>query len=144
MEMTDTERRAMNFLLCGDNETLAILRAQLATSSVVRRQLTGHGFFTHFHVSEAADKLPSPGRFVIEDVHATFAEIEYPVGFILFVEDGAIDTLEGFAYGDDWPDTATITRFYYVRPVPSSPEGGLSVLEETAERDFQWEHPRPA
>ncbi len=95
MEMTSLERQAMDFLLRGNNETLAILRAQLGASSVIRRELTGVGFFTHFDVLPVADKLPSPGRLTIHDVHATLAEIEYPVGFVLFVEAGAVDALEG-------------------------------------------------
>src|SRR5262245_4143233 len=132
----------MTFLLGGNHGILRTLSEQVAGAAVTKRDLTGVGFFTYFEVAPSVHRLHHPGRLIIDDVHASLADLEYPLGFLLFVENGVIDVLEGFAYGDEWPANASDARLYYVRPVPPPAVGVISVLEETTERSLHWADPR--
>jgi hypothetical protein len=64
-----------------------------------------------------------PSQLVIDDVNAELRELTYPLMFILFVTDGALDMLECVAVGaDHWPEVATLKRVYYLGPTaPGSP-----------------------
>ena len=132
--MTDMERLAMEYLLRGDHPVLGVLRGQLTVAAVAGRHFSGVGFFTQFEVPAAAPRLSSPRRVVIRDVYAEVVGLQHPVGFILFVEAGVLDTLECFIHDAAWPEEARASRMYYVRP--EQPEGGR--LLETVERELSW------
>jgi hypothetical protein len=38
------------------------------------------------------------------DVTATIEGLEHGAGFVLFVQDGVLDVLEGFSYDEPWTD----------------------------------------
>ena len=76
----------------------AALLAQLATATVTKRENSGAGFFTSFEVSHngaplAGDRMRSGGWARIDG-------FKQPVGFILWLEDGYADCLEGFTIDD--------------------------------------------
>lgn len=77
----------------------AILEAQLATATNIRRDNTGVGFYTNFQVSrEVAPLAVSEKRLGL--VWATIDGFEDPMTFVLFVEDGYANCLEGAAVRD--------------------------------------------
>jgi len=134
--LSELEKRALEMLLDGDDHRLAVLRAQLGSATVTERGYSDSGFFTHFAIPESSPRLSSgAGRLIIDDVNAVIRELKYPVNFILFVTDGALDMLECIAIGaDHWPETATIQRTYYVGPIaPGSPQAA-----ETRSRNLSW------
>jgi hypothetical protein len=71
---------------------------------------------------------------VIGDVYAEVTGLEHPVGFLLFVDDGALNFLECFIVDDRWPETPTLRRPYYVHPATP----GSASLVEIEERDLAW------
>jgi hypothetical protein len=130
--LTELERLAMKMLLSGDDPELEVLRAQWATASVAVRDLTGAGFFTSFRVDRS---LEAVGRSMwIEDVMAEAVGVTGPIKFILYVEHGFIDTLEGWTVGA-WnvDDPSPIRAFYMHRVDPDGP-----MLEETPSRDLTY------
>jgi hypothetical protein len=132
--LTDLEYAAMTALLAGDDPLLARLRDQLAGASVTGREFTGAGFFTSFAPGDTGKQARTP-RIVIGDVYGELVELHYPVGFLLFVTEGLIDTLECFIHDDKWVDNPTLKRLYYVRKADG---GNPTELLETAERDLGW------
>lgn len=132
--LNEMESRALEMLLAGDNQELAILRAQLAAATVASREFTGVGFFTHLSVPSELPRAKRRGRLVLSDLYAEVSGLEHEAGFVLFVEDGAIDCLECFIVDDGWPADATLRRPYYVRPVTP----GSSSIVETNERDIEY------
>lgn len=126
------ERQVMDYFLRGDDPTLAMLREQSAVAVVAERRFTGVGFFTRFKVPISAPRLPSRCRLVVSDVYAEVTNLEFGAGFVLFVEDGALDTLEGYIFEDAWPGDTKLKRVYYQKP-----KGGRGLVE-TAERDLGW------
>jgi hypothetical protein len=133
--LAEIEKRALDMLLDGDDARLAVLREQLDAATVTERTYSDSGFYTHFAIPAATPRLSDSKSFVIQDVSAQVIGFKYPVAFLLFVSDGALNMLECFSYGDDpSPNGATIRRAYYVRPgAPGSPQ-----LVETRERNLGW------
>jgi hypothetical protein len=133
--LNEMERQALEMLLAGEDDRLAVLRCQLSNATASRREMTGAGFFTHLSIlADAPLLVPGHGRLVIGDVYAEVTGLQHPAGFILFVDDGALNFLECFIADDRWPDTAMLRRPYYVHP--SDP--GSASLVETKERDLGW------
>jgi hypothetical protein len=128
------EKQALEMLLKGADDRLAVLRRQLEGTTVSSREYSGTGFFTHLSVGSTLPRLERSARVVIGDVYAEVAGLQNPSGFLLFVTDGALDMLECFSFNDRWPDEARINRAYYVHPrSPGNPS-----LVETKERDIPW------
>lgn len=97
--------------------------------------MSGAGFFTQLSVPfDVPRLLPGPKRMVIGDVYAEVAGLEHPVGFLLFVDDGALNFLECFIVDDWWPESPALRRPYYVHPVAP----GNASLVETRKRDLGW------
>lgn len=132
--MNEIETQIMAMLLHGKHTILATLRDQLAIASVAGREFTGVGFFTRFDVPPIVGRLPSLRRATIQDVRADVAGLQHGAGFILFVDEGVLDTLECYIYEDAWPANASLNRLYYVRPK----QGRNGLLMETTERDLSW------
>ncbi len=103
MNLNPLERAVLDMLLAGDHPALAVLREQLATAQLLKRDLTGVGFWLEFKVDALASRA---GRdFEIGDVQADIDGLENGVGFALFVRDGFIKALEGYTYDEPWPST---------------------------------------
>lgn len=131
-QIAPIELQVMQMLLAGDHPTLETLRQQFARSSVAERDFTGVGFFTSFKVPDCLPRVVPPRRIVIGDVCADVDGLEYGCGFILFVDDGLLATLECHLWGDDaFPDDPRYNRIYYVNKT-----NPLAVTE-TTERDIE-------
>ena len=128
--VNELERKALEMLLAGDHPSLVVLREQLAVVDVQDREFSGVGFFTELRVPPSAARLDGRPRLIIGDVYAEVSGLEHPVGFLLFVSEGALDMLECFIHDDQWPASEpTLVRAYYVRT-------GAEVVE-TPCRDLQ-------
>jgi hypothetical protein len=106
-DLVPIERAVLNRMLERDGEAFAILRQQALVTRAASRQFTGVGFYTRLTVAQSAPRL-SPGTRIdpIGGVGADIAGIRHGAGFVLFVADGAIETLEGFTYDEPWPDAS--------------------------------------
>jgi hypothetical protein len=132
--MNELEQAILDKLLAGDDPLLSILRQQASTARVADRDYTGVGFFTSFTVPPTSPRLTSATRLVIGDVYAEVHDLEHPAGFLLFVSDGVIRTLECFIIDDKFPDNPRLERAYYVRPASQN----SASLVETKTRDLNW------
>ena len=80
-----------------------ILMEQYARS-MKKREFTGHGFYTHFE--QVGDRLPVDAAFAkVLGSPSAILNQACTVGFALFISDGKISCLEGYTFGEDWPDT---------------------------------------
>ncbi len=107
------EKAVLEKLLSGESETYRILQKQYSTSRVADRKMTGVGFFTRFSLPDDAPKLPDEATFHIADVAADINDLKHGAGFVLFIEDGQIETLEGYTYDEPWPRNARSFHLYY-------------------------------
>lgn len=98
MKHEELEVLIMNKLLEG--ELFADLRNQYKSATIRSREFTGVGFFTTFDVQNYTPQYSFSGR--IDDVAIEFPDSKGDACFILYIENGIIDTLEGFTIGEDW------------------------------------------
>lgn len=91
------EHEVMTKLLHGDNEILRVLRNQYENARVASRKFTGVGFYTVFQVADDLPKVPGGDSFDIGDIVAiTNGNEEESLGFVLCIDDGTINFLEGY------------------------------------------------
>src|SRR5260370_30403092 len=109
MQLNEVEQMTLQMLLAGDDDMLALLRAQSEAEIIMSRKMTGHGFFTDFAIPESVERT-TLRNFNIDDVYGNLSD-GTEAGFLLFVRNGALSCLEGFTYGDDeWPQEAHLTE----------------------------------
>lgn len=103
-------------LLEGSIELFKVLRCQLSTSILGDIEFDGYGFYAHFVVNEQYKILNDVFQFLdISDLVGFNQSNECVVGFVLFINEGKIATLEGFSIlTDDWP--LEDIHFMYTEP----------------------------
>jgi len=106
-DLIDLERSVIALLLAGQHPVLDALRRQFQVSNVERRELTGCGFFTYFIVDHSAAPPSAQKSLRIGDVDAIIPGLRLGAGFVLFVEDGYLDNLEGYTYDEPWPSSVS-------------------------------------
>ena len=107
------EKAVLEKLLSGETEWYRILQKQISALRVTERKMTGVGFFTRCSIPDDVSKLPDRARFQIGDVSADINGLKHGAGFVLFIEDGQIDTLEGYTYDEPWPQEVRSFHLYY-------------------------------
>jgi len=100
------EKKVMEVFLDGDLPELEILRNQLEKATIKKRKFTGHGFFLDFDVPDDCPKLEKTAG-QIDDISLSLKGLENGGGCVLFISDGKLAVLEGFAYDEDWPENIT-------------------------------------
>ena len=104
-DLTKLERDVIATILEPNHPVMNALRRQFERCHVASRETTGVGFFTDLDIETDVERAPvKPGRMFLHDVTVTIEGLERGAGFVLFVEDGVLDTLEGFTYDEPWPD----------------------------------------
>ncbi len=83
---------------------LKLLKIQLRHAIILSRKMTGHGFYTEFFIAESALRLPNRHSLWFGNVNANVPGLKKGAGFQLYIEDGALNVLEGFSYEGPWPD----------------------------------------
>lgn len=122
MELTPLERAALDLLVAREEPGYPELRQQVEGSIVAERKLTGVGFYTQLVPAPGSPQAPASVGNPLGDGHefsdGVYAEIEGldgGAGFVLWLKDGLIETLEGFSYLSGWPDPV---RAFEVRMTP--------------------------
>jgi len=104
--MNDLERAVVEKLLDGEHPALPMLREQASKAGIVDRKNTGVGVFTKFRVPLDVGRADNTNpRASIGDIEASIPGLRHGAGFVLFLRDGYIDTLEGFTYDEPWPSS---------------------------------------
>lgn len=112
-ELSQFEKEILDAILEGDHPVLEVLRQQVRTCRVRKREFTGAGFYTWLTVPPDAPQTSPSGTFTLSGAHAELAGLDHGAGFVLFVTNGILDNLEGFSYDEPWPETMgtyTISR----------------------------------
>jgi|SRR5579864_1864394 len=81
------------------------LEAQLATAAVVSRENTGAGFYTRFSVERAANTAIGGDR-LRSGPTARISGLKHGMGFILWLNQGYADCLEGYSYQESTAEIA--------------------------------------
>lgn len=132
-QMTPDERRAVDFLLAGQDPILEALRHQASVASISKRRFTGHGFFTDFDVPEAIPAF-EPAEFELGDVVCSVND--HRCGLIVFIRNGVLGFLECYLLADgEIQDPVKIEDLHYVRDGKPSQERDLDGLRRSWGRE---------
>ena len=110
--LTALERAVLDKLLAGEFPVLDILRRQIQTGQVIEHRMTGVGFFTKFGLPAGAPR--TQGTFQFGDVLATVEGLPHGAGFVLWVQDGVLDLLEGYTFDEPWPQATDRFALEYI------------------------------
>lgn len=80
--------------------------------SIKKREFTGRGFFTYFENVTEGLIVDAGFKQELGMLTATLNDV-CEVGFALFIRDGRISCLEGYTFGDAWPD---VINTYSIKP----------------------------
>ena len=104
-DLTPLELAVIEKMLHGHHVALDALRYQLTFLTVSERRFTGVGFFTEFSLRQEAKPAQLTKQVVyFGDVEAEITGLDYGAGFLLHIVNGFLKTLEGYSYGEQWPD----------------------------------------
>jgi hypothetical protein len=112
-DLTRLEREVMTTLLAPDHPVVHALRRQFDVCRVTAREFTGVGFFSRLVVADGVAAAPVTRKTIaLGDATATIDGLEHGAGFVLFVREGVLETLEGFSFDEPWPKD--VTRFQII------------------------------
>ena len=103
------EQAVMEKLLAGDDKVLSELRFQFEKATLKEREMTGSGFYLTFSLPENSGKLSDQipnvkPNFCFGDVNAEIENLKNGASFLIWVTDGKLDMLEGYAYHGIWSE----------------------------------------
>lgn len=79
------------------------LEQQFDSATVVSRKFTGFGFYTNYDIKDKNSRLKDASNLELGNVQAKLDGLKYGMGFVLFIRDGLIKTLEGYTYEEPLP-----------------------------------------
>jgi hypothetical protein len=134
---TPLERAVLVAVFEAYPEDRAALEAQLATAAVRSRENTGCGFFTHFSV-DPSSSAPIGGLRLRDGPAAKGDGLMHGMGFILWLENGRADCLEGGGriYDRDCPENGRIRNSQRAGRNPASDRG--PILNPVVEPDGDY------
>ena len=113
-KFSNLEIAVMKALLMGEDHVLKILSSQFKNAVLKERKMTGTGFFVNFEFPSTVLKLTPSKTFRFGDVGANISGLLNGAGFLLFVKDGLIDSLEGYSYEEPWPNNTDKFEIFYI------------------------------
>jgi hypothetical protein len=96
-DFTPLERAVLAAICEMYSKDRAALEAQLSTATLLSRENTGAGFFTHFEVHRASCTAIGGNR-LRDGPEAKIDGLENGMGFILWLKEGYANCLEGYSY----------------------------------------------
>ncbi|ETA72347.1 MULTISPECIES: hypothetical protein [Mesorhizobium] len=115
---TALEIAALHSIFSETPKLTSALERQLTLATVTKRQNSGVGFFTSIAVADDVPLVSNSSRVLGNETQAHVAGLELGFGFVLFLEDGKLDLLEGFNWGSESTaslDLAAVTFEVYKR-----------------------------
>ena len=105
MAVTKLERAVVEWLL--KDPQLHPLRAEVDFEkiNVVARDFTGMGFLTHLEPSEETRLFEEGVALRWGQVGARLNTPKIETGYVVYVDNGYLSTIEGSTYGEDWPES---------------------------------------
>jgi hypothetical protein len=80
------------------------------------REFTGAGFLTEFERSEELKLFDGGVSLRWGKVGARLNSSKLETGYLVYVDDGYVTTVEGYTYGDEWPNQVEQIELYELKP----------------------------
>ena len=116
MKVTKLEELVIGRMLA-DHELESVRSTASFDAVMVRdRELTGVGFLTELERSEELRLFDAGVSFRWGKLGARLNASRLETGYLVYVEDGYVTAVEGYTYGDKWPDEVERIELYELEP----------------------------
>ncbi len=116
MEPTNLEWAIVDRLLQDPElhpEKADVKRAEI---DVIDREFTGVGFLTEFEPSEELKLFADGVTLRWGKVGARLNASKIETGYVVYVDNGYLTTIEGYTYGEEWPERIDSFELYELKP----------------------------
>jgi len=115
MNVTKLERAVVASLLRDPELHPLRLDADFEKINVVARDFTGVGFLTHLEPSAETKLFEDGVKLRWGQVGARLNIPKVETAYVLYVDEGYLTTIEGYTYGDSWPDPIDSFELYELK-----------------------------
>jgi hypothetical protein len=116
MKATALEQAVIGSMLADPELRPARSTVNLNAVTVRHRELTGVGFLTEFEPSENLHLFDADVSLRWGKIGARLNASKVETGYLVYVDDGYVTTVEGYTYGDEWPDQVEQFELYELKP----------------------------
>jgi hypothetical protein len=103
MKITELEKIVIERMLVDRTLKPVKLAVDFDRVSIRDREFTGAGFLTEFERSEELKLFDDKTSLRWGKVGARLNASELETGYLIYVDDGFLTTIEGYTYGEEWP-----------------------------------------
>jgi hypothetical protein len=116
MKATELEKLVIRSMLV--DHDLKAVRSSVNFDAVLvsDRELTWVGFLTEFQRSEELKLFEADVSLRWGKVGARLNASKVETGYLVYVDDGYVISVEGYTYGDEWPDQVEQIELYELKP----------------------------
>lgn len=116
MKLTELETAVLERMVAG-NHPARLRRAFHADAvTVMGRELTGAGFLTELQRSPELRLFEDGVSIRLGTIGARLNRTMTETGYVVYVDDGYVTSVEGYTYGDEWPTEVETFELYELRP----------------------------
>jgi len=116
MKTTELEKLVIERMLADSDLKPVKSTVNFDAIEAVDRELTGVGFLTDFGHSEEMRLFDGGVSLRWGKVGARLNSSKVETGYLVYVDDGYVTTVEGYTYGDEWPDKVEQIELYELKP----------------------------
>lgn len=109
MQLNDIEKYILKHFF--SNKGVSVGDNFFSSLNIISRELSGVGFLTELEKSVELKAGKETETYKFGDLGATInASIE--TGYLMYIENGFLDAIEGYTYSENWPEEVNTIEFY--------------------------------
>jgi len=112
MRLNKLEKLLMQKFLEDESIKIAKINANFNLVDISDRELTGAGFLTQLKNCDELKVSATNRSFKWGKLGAKLNSEKIETGYLIYIENGYIDAIEGYTYGEDWPEEIDEIEMY--------------------------------
>jgi hypothetical protein len=116
MRATELEKAVIASMLADCELKPSRSTVNFVAVTVSDREFTGAGFLTEFERSEELKLFDDGVSLRWGKVGARLNASKLETGYLIYVDDGYVTAVEGYTYGDEWPNEVEQIELYELKP----------------------------
>ena len=116
VKATELEKAVLGNMLADPQLKAAKSAVNFDAVNVTDRELTGVGFLTEFERSKELKLFDDGFSLRWGKLGARLNASKLETGYLVYVDNGYVTTIEGYTYGDEWPDQVENIELYELKP----------------------------
>ncbi len=116
MKVTELEKTVIGSILADRELNPIRLSVNFNAVTVRDREFTGAGFLTEFEPTEELKLFDDVVSLRWGKVGARLNSSKVETGYLVYVDNGYVTAVEGYTYGDEWPNQVEQIELYALKP----------------------------